>query len=121
MVSIGRTSSRAAPCDCESPGRILQSMFRSIHTLLKSTTRSHKVLLAVWMNHYTFSDTRDNMVVSLTGSVASSNREESSTETAPRTPAGTLRGVPIFVTENEGIKTATWIEKGTAFALDIEC
>ncbi|MDC0719956.1 hypothetical protein [Nannocystis bainbridge] len=32
-----------------------------------------------------------------------------------------LRGVPGFVSANEGIVTATWIEHGAAYALDLEC
>ena len=32
-----------------------------------------------------------------------------------------LRGVPAFVTDNDGIKSATWIEHGAAYALDLEC
>ena len=52
---------------------------------------------------------------------AASQSAEASIEAPAGTPAGTLRGVPVYVTENEGIKTATWIEKGTAYALDIEC
>ncbi|WP_143140124.1 hypothetical protein [Nannocystis exedens] len=32
-----------------------------------------------------------------------------------------LRGVPAFVSDNDGIKSATWIEHGAAYALDLEC
>lgn len=33
----------------------------------------------------------------------------------------TLRGVPGFVSENEGIRTTSWIENGAAYSLDVEC
>jgi len=69
--------------------------------------------------HYSVTQSEDQMTLSLTGSLV--DREESGPDLPPATPTGTLRGVPVFITENEGIKTATWIEKGTAFALDIEC
>lgn len=77
--------------------------------------------LEVDATHYSFSEARDNMVLSLIGGLEATSREESETEIAPRTPAATIRGVPIYVTENEGVKTATWIEQGTAFAVDLEC
>ncbi len=32
-----------------------------------------------------------------------------------------VRGVPAFITQNEGIWTATWREAGTSYALDVEC
>lgn len=72
-------------------------------------------------SHYTLSRREDGeLSFTLAGSVA--NREESSgIDAGPGPPATTIRGVPVYVSENEGIKTATWIEKGTAFALDIEC
>jgi hypothetical protein len=74
---------------------------------------------AVADTHYTVTQRDEQMTLSLTGSLVS--REEASIKATPGKPAGTLRGVPVYVTENEGIKTATWIENGTAYALDIEC
>ena len=32
-----------------------------------------------------------------------------------------LRGTDAFVTRNEGIPSATWVEHGVAYALDVEC
>ena len=32
-----------------------------------------------------------------------------------------LRGTPGFVTENDGVKAAAWIEHGTAYTLELEC
>jgi hypothetical protein len=32
-----------------------------------------------------------------------------------------VRGKPAFVTENEGIVSASWLEDGIAYALDVEC
>ena len=61
------------------------------------------------------------MTVSITGSLAQPKRAEMDIEALKPTPAGMSRGVPVFVSENEGIRTATWTEKGTAYALDIEC
>jgi hypothetical protein len=69
--------------------------------------------------HYSVTQREDELSWSLTGSAV--NRAESSIDASPGTPAATLRGVPIYISENEGIKTATWIEKGTAYALDVEC
>jgi hypothetical protein len=74
---------------------------------------------AVSDSHYSLTRRDERTTLSLTGSVV--NRDEAAIETPPRAPAGVLRGVPVYVTENDGIKTATWIEKGTAYALDIEC
>lgn len=70
--------------------------------------------------HYTFSQKQDNLTLSLTGSLV--NRDESSIIADKQgPPAGNVRGVPFYITQNEGVKTATWIENGTAYALDIEC
>lgn len=69
--------------------------------------------------HYAASREENDISWSLAGSVV--NRAESTIDVSPGTPMATLRGVPIYVSENEGIKTATWIENGTAFAMDIEC
>lgn len=33
----------------------------------------------------------------------------------------TLRGVPGFVTVNEGIRVTSWIENGAAYSLDVAC
>lgn len=33
----------------------------------------------------------------------------------------TVRGRPAFFTENEGIVSASWVENGVAYALDLEC
>lgn len=32
-----------------------------------------------------------------------------------------LRGTDGFITDNDGVKSATWIEHGVAYALDVEC
>lgn len=39
----------------------------------------------------------------------------------PQPGPSTLRGQPAFVTRNEGIWTASWIEHGVAYDLGIEC
>lgn len=70
-------------------------------------------------SYYSVTQDADNLTLSVTGSLV--DRNESGTTLAQGTPAATLRGVPVYVTENEGIKTATWIENGTSFALDLEC
>jgi hypothetical protein len=75
--------------------------------------------MVVEENHYAVSRRDEDLSWSLTGSVV--NRAESSIDVTPLAPTATLRGVPVYVSENEGIKTATWIENGTAFALDVEC
>lgn len=36
-------------------------------------------------------------------------------------PTRDLRGVKGYVSQNEGIRTATWIEGGIAYSADIEC
>jgi hypothetical protein len=33
----------------------------------------------------------------------------------------TVRGLPAFVTQNEGIWSATWMENGVSYSLDLEC
>ncbi|WP_437809056.1 hypothetical protein [Sorangium sp. So ce1078] len=35
--------------------------------------------------------------------------------------AHAVRGEPAFITANEGIWTAAWIENGVSYALDVEC
>ncbi|WP_437925002.1 hypothetical protein WMF37_39145 [Sorangium sp. So ce291] len=35
--------------------------------------------------------------------------------------ARSVRGKPAFITANEGIWTASWIENGVSYALDVEC
>ncbi|WP_437731635.1 hypothetical protein [Sorangium sp. So ce1335] len=35
--------------------------------------------------------------------------------------AHAVRGAPAFITANEGIWSASWIENGVSYALDIEC
>jgi hypothetical protein len=40
---------------------------------------------------------------------------------APMAGNATLRGVRGFVSVNEGIRTASWVENGVAYALDVEC
>jgi len=72
---------------------------------------------------YAVSQKEGDATVSITGSLARTNRAEADIDVLalkPK-PAGTVRGVPVFISENEGIRTATWTEKGTAFAIDIEC
>jgi hypothetical protein len=73
--------------------------------------------------HYSTSQKEGDLTVSITGSLAQPNRAEVDIDVGALkpTPAGTVRGVPVFVSENEGIRTATWTEKGTAYAVDIEC
>jgi hypothetical protein len=39
---------------------------------------------------------------------------------APPTPHR-VRGQPAIVTENTGIRTATWIEDGVSYSIDVEC
>lgn len=39
----------------------------------------------------------------------------------PQPGPATLRGEPAFVTRNEGIWTASWLEHGVAYDLGIEC
>jgi len=40
---------------------------------------------------------------------------------APVTGDRSLRGVPGFVSINEGIRTTSWIENGVAYSVDVEC
>ena len=75
--------------------------------------------LTVEQGYYAVSRRDGELSWSLTGSVV--NRAESTVDATPRKPAATVRGVSVYVSENEGIKSATWIENGTAFALDVEC
>lgn len=42
-------------------------------------------------------------------------------ETPPSAPNDTVRGAPAVVSQNDGIRTATWDEAGMAWALDVEC
>jgi hypothetical protein len=40
---------------------------------------------------------------------------------APMRGPRDIRGAPAFVTANEGIWSATWMENGVSYALDLEC
>ncbi|MBM4376446.1 MAG: hypothetical protein FJ095_15300 [Deltaproteobacteria bacterium] len=42
-------------------------------------------------------------------------------EIPPAEGRSRVRGKPAFVTENEGIVSASWLEDGIAYALDVEC
>lgn len=42
-------------------------------------------------------------------------------EIRPKTPPDRVRGVPAWITENEGIVSISWIEHGIAYSLDVEC
>ncbi|WP_437479746.1 hypothetical protein WME75_34205 [Sorangium sp. So ce1014] len=39
----------------------------------------------------------------------------------PLQGAHSVRGAPAFITANEGIWTASWLENGVSYALDVEC
>jgi hypothetical protein len=49
---------------------------------------------------------------------APGNRELIRVSAGAGSPARTVRG---FVTTNEGIRTASWIENGAAYSVDVEC
>lgn len=42
-------------------------------------------------------------------------------DVAPATGSHRLRGVGAFISKNEEIRTASWIENGVAYVLDVEC
>jgi hypothetical protein len=42
-------------------------------------------------------------------------------EIAPVAGNRDMRGTKGFVTENEGIRTAAWVEHGAAYSVDVEC
>ena len=110
------TNAAAAPGAGQTAGSGLTVL---VPTDLARAEISQSPDVAVADNHYSISRQEEDLTFSLTGSLV--NRAEASIDATPVKETATIRGVPVYVSENEGIKTATWIEKGTAYAMDIEC
>ncbi|AKV04225.1 hypothetical protein AKJ09_10888 [Labilithrix luteola] len=77
--------------------------------------------LVVEGEFYAYSGRGDGIVVAVQGTRAA-HRYEGIAAVGPKTPgARRVRGSQGFVTENEGIRTASWIENGVAYTADVEC
>ncbi|XXY53062.1 hypothetical protein WME91_18205 [Sorangium sp. So ce269] len=57
----------------------------------------------------------------LTVSLAMTRLSRKAPGVPPVRGAHSVRGEPAFITANEGIWTASWIENGVSYALDVEC
>ncbi len=68
-------------------------------------------------NWYAFNASHDGITVT----VGSSKIVHRYDDVAATKGKHTVRGVPGFVTRNEGIWTASWRERGFYYALDVEC
>ena len=111
-----------APAPAPAPAAASQPSATRLTVLVTPTIARQESEVPVQETHYSISEAQGDVTMSLTGSLATEGRGEAAADEKPVAPAGTVRdGVPVYVSENEGIKTATWIEKGTAYALDIEC
>lgn len=105
---------------CESPSRepVDQSragLVSSIPILSPSTPLENPVLV-VEAQYYALSGTDHGATITIQGT-RTAHRVEGVTAN-PRTPIRKTRG---FVSVNEGIRTASWIEDGIAYTVDVEC
>ena len=54
-------------------------------------------------------------------SLQASTKARVHTHLTPKAPPDRVRGVPAWITENEGIVSIAWIEGGVAYTLEVEC
>lgn len=73
--------------------------------------------LVVEPEFYAFSHRRDGLTVA----VQATRREHRHEGVGPIRGDRPLRGTMGFVTENEGIRSASWRENGVAYSVDLEC
>lgn len=78
------------------------------------TSRGVMVVQEHW---YSFSARHDDLTVF----VSATKLAHHYPAIAPITGRDTVRGIQGFVTRNEGIWSATWIEHGVSYTLEIEC
>ena len=74
-------------------------------------------ILVVKEHWYSFSARHDGLTVF----VSATKLAHHYPSIAPIKGRDTVRGIPGFVTRNEGIWSATWIEHGVSYTLEIEC
>jgi hypothetical protein len=74
-------------------------------------------VLVVKEHWYSFSARHDDLTVF----VSATKLAHHYPSIAPVTGRDTVRGMQGFVTRNEGIWSATWIEHGVSYTLEIEC
>jgi hypothetical protein len=73
--------------------------------------------LVVEGEYFALTGRADGATISLQGTRAAHRYEG----VEPITGDRALRGAKGFVTINEGIRTASWIENGAAYSVDVEC
>ena len=73
--------------------------------------------LVVEGEYFALTGRADGATISLQGTRAAHRYEG----VDPATGNRDLRGVRGFVSVNEGIRTASWIENGAAYSVDVEC
>jgi hypothetical protein len=74
-------------------------------------------VLVVKEHWYSFSARHDDLTVFVSATKLAHHYPSIS----PVKGRDTVRGIPGFVTRNEGIWSATWIEHGASYTLEIEC
>ncbi len=57
----------------------------------------------------------------VTVSIQASTKARLHTPLRPKQPEDRVRGVPAWITMNEGIVSIAWIENGIAYTLEVEC
>lgn len=73
--------------------------------------------LAVETNFYALSSSNEGATISMQGTAVTHRYAE-----APKLQTSRkVRGMPALLTDNEGIKSVTWIENGASYAVDVAC
>lgn len=76
-----------------------------------------RTTLVVDAEYYAVSERRDGVTIAVQGTKLAHRYDGTPTNPGDRG----LRGTTGFVTENEGIRSASWIEGGVAYSVDVEC
>lgn len=116
VAALGCTASTATqtPQDARRAGLDAPSDKPNLPILVPPERYGRGVLL-VRPAHYAWSNTGGGLSLSIHGSPARPGAVE------PAPSVQRFRGVTGLLALAEGIKTATWLERGGAYALDIEC
>jgi hypothetical protein len=91
---------------------------RSPVPVLVPSERVDALTFVVESEYYAFSGDLPNGVHVAIQGTRKAHRHEGVKPTAGNK---SVRGLPGFVTMNEGIRTASWIENGASYSIDLEC
>lgn len=88
-----------------------------VPVLAPSDRQLQKPTLSVGREYFAIAGREDGVTVHTQGTRGAITHAD----IAPMTGTRELRGTKGFVTVNEGIRTATWIENAAAYSVDVEC